>query len=205
MRWEAVLGLAFFLSGARAQSSDGVKRAYVGASATALTGAGVERHHFDAAGGDVFAGYRLSRWVSIEGFFATHLGWPSSDSGGSDMCSGTSAETWHWESFGARLWIHLLHLDRVDVSIAPTSAFGVSARHVRSLLSPNQLCYSPPASGNFGWALDGGVAVGVEARPTPWLGLRAVVEPAIDLGVEDPYYGYLVLSVSGWVGALVRF
>ena len=45
----------------------------------------------------------------------------------------------------------------------------------------------------------------VEVRPTPWLGLRATAETAIDLGLEDPYYGYLVLSVGGWVGPVVRF
>ena len=107
-----------------------VRPRYVGATFSGMAGAGVEGFTIVTVGGDVFAGVRLSRWSSIEGFFAYHFAIrPSTEIGGGGMCLGSGTDTWHWEALGGRLWVHLAHLQWLDVSIAPTLAAGVSVDH----------------------------------------------------------------------------
>ena len=199
-----VLAALLATSGAaRAQSE--VRTRYFGATISAEAGGGVDLSVV-SGGGDVFTGIRLSRWVSLEGFFAYHFASPSLGGLGTGwMCGGTFTDQWHWQVFGSRLWFHLLHLKWIDLSIAPTIDFGVAVDRSQSLAAQDFAsgCYFPPAT-SVGWAFDAGLDFGVELRPFPWLGFRLMGETSVDGGNTGPgVFG--VVSISGWVGPVLRF
>ena len=187
----------------------GVRSRYAGATFAGQAGAGIDGFSIVTVGGDAFLGVRLSRWVSFEGFFAYHFATrPSTEIGGGGMCLGSGTDTWHWQVLGSRLWIHLAHLRWLDVSIAPTLAAGISVDHWRSTSPPPTdqrfSCYHPPDV-SAGWAFDVGLDFGVEVRPLPWLGVRAMFETSLDGGETNHDDAFGAVSIGGWVGPVLRF
>ncbi len=188
-----------------ALASPDVRPRYAGATFAAQAGAGLGGYELITVGGDVFTGYRLSRWVSLEGFFGYRFATaPSASQEAVGAACAGATDHWRTEVLGARLWIHLLHRRTVDVSIAPSVAAGVSFnRGEFEAFRPGVGCGQVLLT-KAGWAFDGGLDFGVEVRPARWLGLRAMMETSIDLGHAGGE-AYDVLSVSGWVGPVLRF
>jgi hypothetical protein len=170
-------------------------------------GAGFEGLAFETLGGELVAGYRISRWVSIEGFFSfryqTH---PYRQSSQGAECSGTGTDLWHWETFGERVWIHLVHSTDLDFSIAPPGiAFGPNYDHERAQAS-GPFC-APVALDSASPIIDIAlVGFAIEARRGAF-GIRLTAQLSVPLSDWEHLRntGTGALAVSAAAGPVLRF
>ena len=159
-------------------------------------------------GSEGATGYRFSRWVSLEGFFSSRFATgPSADMAAvGAMCVG-EVDHWRTQSFGARVWIHALHLRAVDVSVRPTIGAGVAFDTATLTTGGGNPCRTYVTTG-AGWTLNAGLDLALEVRPAPWLGLRLVVETTFDGGKASQYdvgFGFGVVTLGATFGPVLRF
>lgn len=195
------LAVALLSEHALAADPDVLQR-YSGATLGGAIGTGPTLIGTTTLSGDIFSGIRMSRWVSFEGVFAYQFGLgPWREPGGGGMCTGASTDTWHWESFGGRVWINTLHARRIDISLAPSLSFGFASDRIDT---PGSFCYAPSAVVH-GWAFDGGIDLGVEVRATPWFGIRATIGTFVDVALAGSASGFFTLSATARIGPVLRY
>src|SRR5581483_5371839 len=92
---------------------------YVEASATALAGGGLEGLNVNAVGLELATGMRFRHVFAVEGLFdASFHTSRYLEPGEGAQCSGLYTDQWHWQTFGVRLWTHLMDSSHVDVAVA---------------------------------------------------------------------------------------
>lgn len=184
----------------------GGPRPYVGAGLAGTAGGGLEGLSVMAVGSDVVTGLRLSRWWSLEGFFEMRYatGVYVEPTEGAE-CSGEYTHLWHWETYGLRAWVHLVHSSDLDVSIAPPSiGVGPLYDHGRSLQSPSAgFCYQPPVDSHGTLLVVGLFGIAFEYHPDKWFGIRFSADVTLD--VPTTFYGPAALAVSGAAGPVIHF
>lgn len=179
---------------------------YVGAALTAHEGGGLGGYELTTLGGDVFTGYRFSRWLSLEGFFDARVATsPSSNHEGyGAVCAGGWSNL-RTTTFGARLLMHVVHRPAFDLSVVPSIAGGLTLDQGAFFVAgvePSGGCGVVPIT-RVGGAVSGGLGVAFEVRSSRWLAWRATFETSIDAG-SAVTAGYAVVSLGGYVGPVFR-
>jgi len=148
-----------------------IRTLYAGASPSLLASFG--GRNIQALGGDVFFGARLRRWLSLEIVYTYDFATNESETASGGGC--VTSESFRWQTLGARVWFHVVHSPKFDLSAAPFVGVGFAVDHALSC-NGNDVVKGPVA--------ELGAALAIEVRPAPWFGLRVAVETLIDFGVS---------------------
>jgi hypothetical protein len=203
MRYVAMLSLAASLVATPA-AAEPIRPIYLGATANAQLGGQIANEPLPAWGGDLFVGVRVSRWVSLEGFFATRFTFdPIREPQEGAACSGMRTDWWQWNVAGARVWVHLLHLDVVDLSMGALVGMGLATDRNEPIGSPLAVCMSGGLYVSTDFAFSLGTPLALEIRPARWIGIRAMIGPTLDGSFGS--YGFGALSWNGALGPVLRF
>lgn len=194
---------AIVLVSSNARAADDVKPIYVGAQASIQDGSAIFLNRAIPAGGvDWFAGRRFNAWISLEGFLGARLMFDSiREQVIGQPCSGVDLDWWRWATLGARIWLHAVHFERIDISLGPSIGVGVVDAHSDPPMPP-VFCGNVPYR-TTGVAFNVGLPFAIEVRPIPNVGIRLMTGPSLDFAFTSP--GFFAISMNASIGPVIRF